>query len=115
MGRRLLGLGPLFDCCVSPSVLRWLNWVEKKNIYERGGITGAPSIFDELAKVTPSARGEYEVASAIENQIEARGRVEMYEVKGPWCDVGRPEDLACAEDILASTALPADSLHQLRC
>lgn len=50
MGRRLLGLGPLFDCCVSPSVLRWFNWVEKKNIYERGGITGAPSIFDELAK-----------------------------------------------------------------
>ncbi len=63
-----------------------------------------PSIFDELAKVTPSARGEYEVASAIENQIDARVRVEMYEIKGAWCDVGRPEDLARAEDIVASTA-----------
>ena len=48
MGRRVLGLGPLFECCVSPSLLPWFNWVEKRSIYERGGITGAPSIFDEL-------------------------------------------------------------------
>jgi type I phosphodiesterase/nucleotide pyrophosphatase len=47
-GRRLLGLGRLFDCCVSPSLLRWFNFVEKKNIYERGGISGAQSIFDHL-------------------------------------------------------------------
>jgi len=50
MGKHLLGLGPLFDCCVSPSVLRWFNLVERKNIYERGGISGAPSIFDHLEK-----------------------------------------------------------------
>jgi hypothetical protein len=50
MGRHLLGLGPLFECCVSPSLLQWFNWVEKKNIYERGGISGAPSIFDALAE-----------------------------------------------------------------
>ncbi|SRR5216684_2689222 len=48
MGRHMLGLGPLFECCVSPSVLRWFNWVERKNIYEQGGISGAPSIFDHL-------------------------------------------------------------------
>ena len=48
MGRHVLGLGPLFECCVSPSVLRWFNWVEKKNIYHRGGISGAESIFDHL-------------------------------------------------------------------
>jgi hypothetical protein len=47
-GRRLLGLGPLFECCVDPSLLPWFNWVEKKNIYERGGICGAPSVFDYL-------------------------------------------------------------------
>jgi predicted AlkP superfamily pyrophosphatase or phosphodiesterase len=50
MGKHMLGLGPLFDCCVSPSVLRWFNWVERKNIYERGGISGAASIFDHLEK-----------------------------------------------------------------
>jgi hypothetical protein len=50
MGRRVLGLGPLFECCVSPGLLPWFNWIEKKNIYEPGGITGAPSIFDELSQ-----------------------------------------------------------------
>lgn len=49
-GRHLLGLGPLFDCCVSPSLLRWFNWVEKKNIYHHGGISGAPSIFDHMQR-----------------------------------------------------------------
>jgi predicted AlkP superfamily pyrophosphatase or phosphodiesterase len=48
LGRHFLGLGPLFDCCVRPSLLRWFNWVERKNIYSYGGISGAPSIFDEL-------------------------------------------------------------------
>ncbi len=49
VGRRFLGMGPGFECCVSPRLLPWFNWVEKKNIYDRGGITGAPSIFDQLA------------------------------------------------------------------
>lgn len=47
-GRRLLGLGPLFECCVSPRLLPYFNWVERHNIYDRGGIAGAPSIFDQL-------------------------------------------------------------------
>jgi len=50
MGRHLLGLGPSFDCFVNPSELRWFNFVEKRNIYERGGIAGAKSIFDHLAQ-----------------------------------------------------------------
>ena len=49
LGRRVLGLGPLFDCCVSPRLLPWFNWVEKRNIYEPQGIGGAASIFDRLA------------------------------------------------------------------
>jgi predicted AlkP superfamily pyrophosphatase or phosphodiesterase len=51
-GRRGLGLGPLFECCVSPAILPWFNWVEKANIYAPGGITGAPSIFDQLARAS---------------------------------------------------------------
>lgn len=47
-GRRFLGLGPLFECCVSPRLISYFNWVERRNIYEPGGITGAPSIFDQL-------------------------------------------------------------------
>ncbi len=47
-GKKLLGLGPLFDCCVSPRLIPYFNWVERRNIYDLGGITGAPSIFDQL-------------------------------------------------------------------
>ena len=50
MGRRMLGLGPLFECSVSPSLLPWFNYVEKRSIYGPGGISGARSIFDHLAE-----------------------------------------------------------------
>jgi hypothetical protein len=48
-GRRLLGLGPLFDCSISPRLLPWFSWTEKRNIYDRDGIVSGPSIFDRLA------------------------------------------------------------------
>jgi hypothetical protein len=51
LGRRVLGLGPMFECCVSPRLLPWFNWVEKRNIYDRRGISGADSIFDQLAQM----------------------------------------------------------------
>lgn len=47
-GRHLLGMGPLFECCVSPRLLPWFNWAEKRNVYARGGIPGVYSIFDHL-------------------------------------------------------------------
>jgi hypothetical protein len=49
-GRRLFGLGPLFDCCVAPRLLPWFNWTEKRNIYDRAGVSGARTIFDQLAE-----------------------------------------------------------------
>jgi hypothetical protein len=48
LGRRVLGLGPLFECCVRPSLLPWFDWIEKKNIFAPGGISGAASVFDRL-------------------------------------------------------------------
>ena len=59
LGRRVLGMGPLFECCVSPRWMPYFNWVEKRNIYDRGGISGAPSIFDQFA----GAQIEYRVYS----------------------------------------------------
>lgn len=50
LGRRALGLGALFECCVTPRLLPRFNWVEKRNIYDPQGITGAPSIFDRLTE-----------------------------------------------------------------
>jgi hypothetical protein len=49
LGRRVLGLGPLFECAVSPRYLPWFNWTEKRNIYAPDGIRGGGSIFDLLA------------------------------------------------------------------
>jgi predicted AlkP superfamily pyrophosphatase or phosphodiesterase len=48
LGRRILGLGPLFECYVPPRLLPWFNWVEKRNIYAPGGVPGTPTIFDRL-------------------------------------------------------------------
>jgi predicted AlkP superfamily pyrophosphatase or phosphodiesterase len=50
LGRHILGMGPLFDCSVSPTLLAKFNYVEKRNIYDYGGINGSCSIFDELKR-----------------------------------------------------------------
>lgn len=50
LGRRVLGLGPVFECLVNPKLLPYFNWVEKRNIYGERSISGAPSIFDQLAE-----------------------------------------------------------------
>ena len=47
-GKRLLGLGPLFESVCLRDFMPYFNWVERRNIYDRGGISGAPSIFDQL-------------------------------------------------------------------
>jgi UDP-N-acetylglucosamine diphosphorylase / glucose-1-phosphate thymidylyltransferase / UDP-N-acetylgalactosamine diphosphorylase / glucosamine-1-phosphate N-acetyltransferase / galactosamine-1-phosphate N-acetyltransferase len=60
------------------------------------------AFFQELAQVTPSVRGEYELTSAIQNQLAAGLRLEIYELAGLWRDVGRPEDLALMSSILAT-------------
>lgn len=49
LGRRVLGMGPLFECGVSPRLLARFNYVEKENIYAAGGIPGSVSIFDLLS------------------------------------------------------------------
>lgn len=48
-GRRLLGCGPLFECCVSPRILPYFNWAEKRNLYAHGALDGVPTIFDQLS------------------------------------------------------------------
>lgn len=57
-------------------------------------------VFEELERIPASPRGEYELTSAIVQLIEAGRTVRMYEIKGDWLDVGRPADLARAEEIV---------------
>jgi len=76
MGRRVLGLGPLFECCVTPRLLPWFNWVEKDNIYEPGGIAGAPSIFDRLTEQRVPYRA-YSYHRGSDQEIVRRARRDM--------------------------------------
>jgi hypothetical protein len=48
MGRHALGMGRNFECCVSPRLLPWFNFIERRDIYSPGGIAGAKSVFDLL-------------------------------------------------------------------
>ena len=56
LGRRVLGLGPTFECCVSPRLLPYFNFSERRDIYAPKGIENAPSLFDELEREGRSYR-----------------------------------------------------------
>ncbi|MES1257436.1 MAG: nucleotidyltransferase family protein [Acidobacteriota bacterium] len=56
----------------------------------------AAEIFEEIDHVPKSARGEYEITTAIEQLLERGRPVRLFDMQGAWRDVGRPEDLASA-------------------
>lgn len=58
------------------------------------------SAFAEMARVPRSPRGEYEITSAVEQLIDRGLRVLVHGLEGAWRDVGRPGDIAVAEDLL---------------
>jgi hypothetical protein len=49
-GKRFFHMGSQFECYVKPTLMPFFNWVERRCIYEPGGISGAPSIFDALVE-----------------------------------------------------------------
>ncbi len=53
-----------------------------------------PVIFEYLARLEPSPRGEYELTSALANMLADGLELRISPVEGAWRDVGRPEDLA---------------------
>ncbi|MDX2180044.1 MAG: nucleotidyltransferase family protein [Bryobacteraceae bacterium] len=53
-------------------------------------------VFEELARVPLSTRGEYELTSAVEALV-AKGRVAIHPLTGVWRDIGRPEDWEAAQ------------------
>lgn len=52
-----------------------------------------PNVFEEIDRVPLSARGEYELTSAIEQMIQLGRKLRAVEIQGVWRDIGRPEDL----------------------
>jgi NDP-sugar pyrophosphorylase family protein len=61
-----------------------------------------PQVFDALADLPLSPRGEYELTAAVERLIPSR--VAIHVLGGVWRDIGRPEDLAAAEADLSRSA-----------
>jgi NDP-sugar pyrophosphorylase family protein len=53
-------------------------------------------IFDYLARLTPSARGELEIPGAIAQMIADGRVVRAVDMRGFWSDVGTPDDLEAA-------------------
>jgi UDP-N-acetylglucosamine diphosphorylase / glucose-1-phosphate thymidylyltransferase / UDP-N-acetylgalactosamine diphosphorylase / glucosamine-1-phosphate N-acetyltransferase / galactosamine-1-phosphate N-acetyltransferase len=62
--------------------------------YNAGIYAFRPSIFDYIAKLERSPRGEYELTDAIRNLALAGNRVRALELLGDWADVRDPEILA---------------------
>jgi dTDP-glucose pyrophosphorylase len=60
----------------------------------------SPRIFDELARLRLSPRGEYELTDAIHQMLAAGVVFGAHAIEGFWRDVGRPEDLPQAEEYL---------------
>jgi len=57
-------------------------------------------IFDQLASLKPSARGEYEITDAIQGLIDDGQTVLGQTVEGWWKDTGQPRDLIEANHLL---------------
>ncbi|HKP04510.1 MAG TPA: sugar phosphate nucleotidyltransferase [Chthoniobacterales bacterium] len=62
--------------------------------YNAGVYVFRSSIFDHIAKLERSPRGEYELTDAIRNLALAGKKVRALELSGDWADVRDPEILA---------------------
>ena len=62
--------------------------------YNAGVYAFQRSIFDYIAKLEPSPRGEYELTDAIRNLALGGKKVQAIEIAGDWADVRDPEILA---------------------
>lgn len=67
-----------------------------------------PAVFDVIATLTPSARGELEIADAI-NGLIARGEpVSATVTRDYWIDTGKMEDMLAANRAVLATLEPCD-------
>ncbi len=62
--------------------------------YNAGLYAFRPSIFEFIARLKPSPRGEYELTDAIRDLAQSRKKVKALELTGEWADVRDPEILA---------------------
>jgi len=76
-----------------------------------GAYVFSPQIFQAIEQVTPSRRGELEITDAIQLLIEDQGNVNAHFVQGWWKDVGLPQDLILASELLMRKGAPRIDGH----
>jgi UDP-N-acetylglucosamine diphosphorylase / glucose-1-phosphate thymidylyltransferase / UDP-N-acetylgalactosamine diphosphorylase / glucosamine-1-phosphate N-acetyltransferase / galactosamine-1-phosphate N-acetyltransferase len=62
--------------------------------YNAGLYAFRPSIFEFIARLKPSPRGEYELTDAVRDLARSGKKVKALELSGEWADVRDPEILA---------------------
>lgn len=70
------------------------------NWNQSGLFVFSPLIFEHTAGLTPSWRGEYELTDAVNSMLKSGGKIRGHKISGTWCDVGRPEDITRAVEML---------------
>jgi glucose-1-phosphate thymidylyltransferase len=76
----------------------------KTNLAVTGIYLFKSRIFEAIASIRPSARGEIEIPDAIQWLIDNGGRVVQEQVSEGWKDTGSPEDLLEANKLLLDKA-----------
>lgn len=59
-----------------------------------------PRIFDYLANLVASPRGEYELTEAVRQMVIGGVPVKVHQITGFWKDIGTPEDVAAIRHLL---------------
>lgn len=72
----------------------------KSNLCLSGGYFFKPSIFNAIASIKPSFRGELEITDAVDYQIQNGKTVQYYTIESWWFDIGTPENMLKANKVL---------------